>query len=119
MFGNLRGLSFYLRFFLRFLEFFFNLERLFKGKSAASESETQSVQNILLSKFGQWDSYLTIHSYGQFWFTPWSFTSYSPYDYNDLHEKATIATQAIHSVNGSRNNSLSAQKKINFIKYVA
>jgi hypothetical protein len=49
---------------------------------------------------GQWDLYLTFHSYGNWWFTPWGFTHYLPYDYPDLIEKAHIATRAIKSVNG-------------------
>lgn len=54
-----------------------------------------------MQKQGQWDSYVSLHSYGQFFFTPWGFTSVLPSDYKELEEKALIATQAIKLVNGS------------------
>jgi len=40
---------------------------LIKGKSAASEIETQNVVNFLQSKIGTWDMYMSFHSYGQWW----------------------------------------------------
>ncbi|CAF0747889.1 unnamed protein product [Brachionus calyciflorus] len=71
------------------------------GKEQDSEPETKAIESIILSKQGQWDSYVSLHSYGQFFFTPWGFTTILPSDFEDLVQKAKIATNAIKSVNGS------------------
>jgi hypothetical protein len=49
---------------------------------------------MLASKVGQWDLLLTFHSYGNYWFTPWGYTSDLPSDYNDL--VATMAEKDKH-----------------------
>lgn len=72
-----------------------------KGTSPDSELEVKAVQRTLLSKLGQWDSYITLHSYGQYFFTPWGFTTNLPNDYYDLTAKARVAVNAIRSVDES------------------
>ena len=41
----------------------------FAGPSADSELETKAVENYINLYRGQWASFLTIHSYGKWWFT--------------------------------------------------
>ena len=47
-------------------------------------------KKAILAKLGQWETYLTIHTYGNWWFTPWSYTPNLPADYNELVKKAQI-----------------------------
>lgn len=37
------------------------------GPTADSEIETKSVEKAINDKLGQWDAFITIHSYGNFW----------------------------------------------------
>lgn len=46
----------------------------YAGKAADSEPETKTLEKAIRDKLGKWDSYLTIHTYGNWWFTPWSYT---------------------------------------------
>lgn len=62
----------------------------YAGSSADSELETQALEKAILKKLGNWDSYLSIHTYGNWWFTPWSYTATLPTDYADLEAKAKI-----------------------------
>ena len=73
----------------------------FAGKHANSELETQAIQNAINKYPGRWDSFLTIHSYGQWWFTNWGYTSDLPPNYNDVMAKAKVGVDAIKSVYGT------------------
>ena len=42
---------------------------VFAGPAANSELEIKAVQNALNAKLGNWDAYLTLHTYGQWLFT--------------------------------------------------
>jgi hypothetical protein len=56
----------------------------FHGGAAFSEVESQAVRDSLLAVAAQTKCYLTFHSYGQYWLTPWGYTSALPSDYNEL-----------------------------------
>jgi hypothetical protein len=75
---------------------------IYAGPSANSELEIKGVQNALKKKLGNWDAYLTLHTYGQWIFTPWGYTFTLPDDYDDLRKKANIAADAIRRTNGQR-----------------
>ena len=49
---------------------------------------------------GKWDVFLTLHAYGQYWMTPWGYTSTLPADYNDLKSISQIGVDALKAVNG-------------------
>jgi carboxypeptidase A2 len=71
----------------------------FAGRAAGSESETTSVVNFLLSKTGTWDMYMSFHSYGQWWFTPYGHSTNLPADYNlqfSLAQKGALAIEAVN-----------------------
>jgi len=71
----------------------------YAGPSADSESETKAVQAAINAAPGKWDSFLTIHSYGKWWFTPYGYTAATlPSDYTDLNDKAKIGVQALQAV---------------------
>jgi len=60
------------------------------------------VQNALNAKLGNWDAYLTLHTYGQWLFTPWGYTYTLPADYEEMMKKGRIATEAIRRTYGER-----------------
>ncbi len=37
----------------------------------ASEPEVEAIQNFIMSKKGEWFSFVTIHSYGGYWLHHW------------------------------------------------
>jgi len=75
---------------------------IYAGPSANSELEIQAIQRSLNAKLGNWDAYLTLHTFGQYWFTNWGYTRTLPSDYTDLVAKANVGVAAIQSVNGQR-----------------
>lgn len=74
---------------------------VYAGPGADSELETQAIENSLKAREGNWDVYFNVHSYGNWWLLPYSWSeTIFPQDYNELLEKARIGTAAIKSVNG-------------------
>jgi hypothetical protein len=68
----------------------------YAGKAADSENETKAVQAAINAKAGQWDAFLNIHSYGNWWLTPYG-NSYivRPSNYDDMMAKGKIGAAAI------------------------
>jgi hypothetical protein len=62
--------------------------------------EIQGVQKALNARLGNWDAYFTLHTYGQWIFTPWGYTSQLPADYSDLYKKAELGRDAIFKTYG-------------------
>lgn len=67
----------------------------YAGPSGSSELENQQVQKVIMDHKGEWDSFITLHSYGQFWMTPWGYTKALPGDYNDLLSVSKIGHEAL------------------------
>lgn len=42
-----------------------------KGPKPQSEKETQAVVNAITANAGNWDAFFNIHSYGNWWLTPY------------------------------------------------
>jgi len=74
----------------------------YAGRGPASELELIAVQKAINASMGTWDSYITIHSYGQWWFTPWGYTTQLPSDYTELYNKALIGVNALRGHAGTR-----------------
>jgi len=74
----------------------------YAGPRQDSELETKAVESALQAKAGQWDAYITIHTYGNWWFTPFGYTTLTNgmANYNDLMAKALIGVNAFKAVNG-------------------
>ncbi|CAF1248023.1 unnamed protein product [Rotaria magnacalcarata] len=76
----------------------------FHGGSRMSENEAKALEKYMTGK--SWTTYLTFHSYGQWWFTvklvSWGYTTVDPPNYALLKQKAQIGANAIQSVNGRR-----------------
>lgn len=68
----------------------------FAGIKADSELETKAVEAAINAKLGKWDAFITIHTYGQWLFTPWGYSPNElPADYTELNNKLRIAAAAI------------------------
>jgi len=72
------------------------------GPRAFSEPETSLVADFLSANSDQIIAYTTLHAYGQYWMTPWGYTSSLPSDYNELVRVANAATSAIYSYDRKR-----------------
>lgn len=73
----------------------------YAGSSAGSELESKAVMNAISAYKGQWDSYLTIHSYGKWWFTPYGYSAaVVPPDFTNLRAKAQIGVNALAATYG-------------------
>jgi len=74
----------------------------YAGRAAGSEIETVGMVNFLQSKIGTWDMYMSFHSYGQWWFTPYGYTTnYTP-DRILLESLAQRGAAALQAVNNRR-----------------
>ncbi|CAF1524193.1 unnamed protein product [Adineta ricciae] len=75
----------------------------YAGPSAGSEIETVGVVNFLQSKINTWDMYMSFHSYGQWWFTPYGYTTNlpdkAPANYATLEAAAKVGAATIQTFN--------------------
>ena len=53
-----------------------------------------------MSKKDEWDSFISLHSYGQLWLLPYSASQEKPLDYKDLYSKAEIGAKFLEQFNG-------------------
>ena len=74
---------------------------IYRGPNAYSEPETAALRDVLTNKSINFKSYLTIHSYGQWWLTPWSWTYDLPEDYDDLLRFGEHGYSALRAVHGT------------------
>ena len=62
----------------------FPCSQIFAGSRPFSEPETKNVADFLEANKEQFLVYLSFHSYGQYWMTPWGYAGHLPDDYEDL-----------------------------------
>ncbi len=74
----------------------------YAGSSGNSELETKSIVNVINNKQGEWDAFLSLHSYGNWWLSSWGHSATDePDDYQDLVAKGEIGAKAIKDFSGS------------------
>lgn len=73
----------------------------YHGPAAYSEPETAALRDILTNKNINFVSYLTLHSFGQMWLTPWSWTDDLPEDMPDLMKFAWTGVSAMYLVDAA------------------
>lgn len=56
----------------------------YAGPNAFSEPESRALSAFLTARSSSLIAYITLHSYGQYWLTPWGFTRTLPNDYMHL-----------------------------------
>jgi len=74
----------------------------YRGPNAFSEPESAAIRDFVINKVQDWRFYLSLHSYGQKWLTPWAFTDELPEDYIELERIGKIGAEAIHNVSGTQ-----------------
>jgi len=72
----------------------------YAGPRAYSEPEAQAVANYLSTLTGTWELFITLHTYGQLWMTPWGYTKDLPADYVEMARVGQAAVAAIQSTSG-------------------
>ena len=73
----------------------------FAGAKADSELETQAVIKVINAKSGEWDAFISLHSYGGWWLTPWGHSKTErPSDYDEIVSKGQIGADALKNYNG-------------------
>ncbi|CAH1780163.1 unnamed protein product [Owenia fusiformis] len=73
----------------------------YRGDSAFSEPCAQRVRDFVTPRANQFRAFVTMHSYGQWWFTPWGYTANEvPRDYDDQAAVGEVVADAIFAVNG-------------------
>jgi len=73
----------------------------FAGPAPWSEPEAKAVADFLMSHQGEWDLFITLHSYGQLWMTPWGYTAALPADYDELARVGNAAVATILTTSGT------------------
>ena len=71
----------------------------YAGPLAFSEVEIQAMSSFLMQHKDDFLVYLSIHAYGQYWLTPWSYTDTPPDDYNDLVSHPRYSFYTYHTIN--------------------
>ena len=56
----------------------------FRGTQPFSEKEVLAMAEYMWTLQGRMNIYLSLHSYGQYWLTPWGYTYRVPTDFADL-----------------------------------
>jgi len=74
----------------------------YHGGSAFSQVESQNVRDFINSIANQTRVYLTFHTYGQYWLTPWGYTAELPTDYAELYGLAESACNKLTAVYGTQ-----------------
>ncbi|EFX83249.1 hypothetical protein DAPPUDRAFT_239963 [Daphnia pulex] len=74
----------------------------YNGGAPFSAIESQIVRDAVLSVANQSVVYLTVHSYGQYWLTPWGYTPEYPADYPQLYDLAVRAVDKLTAVYGTQ-----------------
>lgn len=88
----------------------------YAGPSAGSEDETKAVMKAINDRIRTWDAFLTIHSYGKWWFTPYGYNgTIVPPDFDDLDAKAKIGVAAIQSTYGQTGWVTGSSSKILYV----
>jgi len=74
----------------------------YRGASAFSEPETQAVRDFVLKHMTDMKAFMTLHTYSQMWFYPYSDKRGSyPEDVKELEDLSKKAAEAIKAVHGA------------------
>ena len=73
--------------------------QIYSGTRAESEVEAVHIRQFMTSHMGEWEVYLTLHSYSQLWMAPWGYTFDPPQDYLELVSQQHIELAKIDYLN--------------------
>jgi len=73
---------------------------IYAGSAPDSEPETRAYQAQINQRLGSWVFFITMHTYGQWWLTPWGHNTTLPTDYSALFSMGTLGKNALKLVHG-------------------
>jgi len=73
----------------------------YAGPSGSSEVETRAIQSTINARPNQWDIFIDIHCYSQYWMPPYGYTPTLPTTYTELKRVADIGAAALTSLYGT------------------
>ncbi|XP_028414408.1 carboxypeptidase B-like [Dendronephthya gigantea] len=73
----------------------------YRGTAPFSEIETRNVAKYLYRNRCNLLGYIGLHSYSQFWMTPWGYKTELPEHYNEMKRVADVAIKAIKMAQGA------------------
>ena len=56
----------------------------FAGPRPYSEPEAKALSDYMLTLNGTWTLFVSLHTYGQLWMSPWGYTQALPEDYAEM-----------------------------------
>jgi len=72
----------------------------FAGPRPYSEPESKALSDYMLTLDGTWTLFLSLHTYGQLWMTPWGYTQDLPSDYAEMARVGQASVETIFGVSG-------------------
>jgi len=75
---------------------------VYGGPKPVSEPETKIIHDYVIKNKDRIKVYISLHTFGQYWLTPWSFTKKLPKEYRNMYSAGIKATTAIFKVNGTQ-----------------
>ncbi|MCL4155385.1 UNVERIFIED_CONTAM: hypothetical protein GTU68_007932, partial [Idotea baltica] len=72
------------------------------GPSAFSEFETAAVRDVVTGLGARAKAVFSVHSYSQYWMTPYGYTYDLPADYDEMIRVADIGVTALEAVYGTQ-----------------
>lgn len=75
---------------------------VYHGGAPFNQPESRNVRDFMLTIADRTPIYLALHSYGQYFLTPWGYTSDLPEDYAQLEELAMRAIEKLTAVSGTK-----------------
>jgi len=73
---------------------------IFMGSRAFSEKETANIRDFVTARADRMRMYMSVHSFGQYFLIPWSYSIEYPTDFDDLKEAGDVGANALRQVHG-------------------
>jgi len=72
----------------------------YAGSAPYSEPEAKALSDFVMTKEGDWDLFITLHTYGQLWMSAWGYTKDQPAAYPELSRVGNAAVATIAATHG-------------------
>jgi carboxypeptidase A2 len=72
----------------------------FAGPRPYSEPEAKALSDYMLTLNGTWTLFVSLHTYGQLWMSPWGYTQALPEDYAEMARVGRASVDTILGVSG-------------------
>uniref|UniRef100_A0A915DW01 Peptidase M14 carboxypeptidase A domain-containing protein n=1 Tax=Ditylenchus dipsaci TaxID=166011 RepID=A0A915DW01_9BILA len=74
---------------------------IYTGASPFSEQEMTGIRDYIATQISDLKVYISLHSYGQLFLSPWGYTEEKPHNYEDQRMAAKLAVEAIKNSTGA------------------